>query len=299
VKIAITGASGMIGRRLVRNLLAAGHAITVFSRKAPKVPTAGISIFAWDPVAGPVPLEALRGADAVVHLAGEPVAQRWTAEAKRRIRDSRVVGTRHLVESLAKLNEPPSILVGASAVGYYGSRGDELLREDAPAGSGYLPDVCEAWEHQTVAAETLGIRVARIRIGIVLDRGGGALQQMLPPFRMGVGGRLGDGRQWMSWIHLEDLASMLQYAVENPVRGVWNGVAPLPVTNGDFTRVLAEALHRPAIFPVPRFALKVFFGEMSEVLLASQRVVPAAAIAAGFPYRFPNLGGALRDVLGR
>ena len=141
------------------------------------------------------------------------------------------------------------------------------------------------------------MRVARIRIGIVLDRGGGALQQMLPPFRMGVGGKLGDGRQWMSWIHIEDLATMIQYAVENPVRGVWNGVAPAPLTNADFTQALAQGLHRPTIFPVPKFALKLLFGEMSEILLASQRVVPAAAVAAGFPYRFPELGGALRDVL--
>jgi hypothetical protein len=297
VNLTITGASGLIGRRLIRNLGSAGHKLTVLSRHAGTNVPPNVTVVVWDPMKGPAPEGGLRGADAVIHLAGEPVGQRWSLDVKRRIRDSRVTGTRKLVEALGKMGAPPRILVSASAVGYYGSRGDEVLREDSPPGASYLAEVCEAWEQESAAAAELGIRVVRIRIGIVLDAKGGALQQMLPPFRMGVGGRLGDGRQWMSWIHLEDLAAMFQYAVENPVSGAWNGVAPFPVSNADFTRTLAGALHRPAIFPVPVFALKLLFGEMSEILLGSQRVMPAAAEAAGFRFRFPELSGALKDVL--
>ena len=293
----MTGASGQIGRRLIRNLSSAGHKLTVLSRHAgTHVPT-NVAVAAWDPMKGAAPESGLRGADAVIHLAGEPVAQRWNPEVKRRIRDSRVAGTRNLVATLGRMSEVPRILVSASAVGYYGSRGDEVLREDSGPGNSYLAEVCEAWERETEAASALGIRVVRIRIGIVLDAKGGALRQMLPPFRMGLGGKLGDGRQWMSWIHLEDLAAMFQFALENPVRGAWNGVAPIPVSNADFTRALARTVHRPAIFPVPVFALKLLFGEMSEILLASQRVIPAAAEAAGFRFRFPELGGALANVL--
>ena len=297
MNLTITGASGLIGRKLIRNLGAAGHKLTVLSRHAGTNVPANVTVAAWDPMKGAAPEAGLRAADAVIHLAGEPVAQRWNPEVKRRIRDSRVHGTRNLVETLARMSAPPRILVSASAVGYYGSRGDEVLKEDAPPGEGFLADVCEAWEREVEAAAALGIRVVRIRIGIVLDAKGGALQQMLPPFRMGVGGKLGDGRQWMSWIHLEDLAAMFQFALENPVSGAWNGVAPIAVSNTDFTQALARTLHRPAIFPVPVFALKLMFGEMAEILLASQRVVPAAAEAAGFRFRFPELGGALKNVL--
>jgi len=297
VNLTMTGASGLIGRRLIKNLGGAGHKLTVLSRHAGTNVPPNVTVAVWDPMKGPAPESGLRGADAVIHLAGEPVGQRWSAEAKRRIRDSRVTGTRNLVATLGKMSAPPRILVSASAVGYYGSRGDEVLREDSAPGTSYLAEVCQAWEKEVEAAAALGVRVVRIRIGIVLDAKGGALQRMLPPFRMGVGGRLGDGRQWMSWIHLEDLAAMFQHAVENPVSGAWNGVAPIPVSNADFTRVLAGALHRPAIFPVPAFALRLLFGEMSEILLGSQRVAPAAAEAAGFRFRFPELSGALENVL--
>jgi uncharacterized protein (TIGR01777 family) len=208
------------------------------------------------------------------------------------------VGTRNLVLALAKLRNPPRTLICASAVGYYGSRGDEVLREDSAPADTYLAEVCAAWEKEAVAAGAFGMRVVRVRIGVVLDARGGALQRMLPPFRMGLGGRLGDGKQWMSWIHIADLAAMFQFAVENEVSGALNGVAPIPVTNADFTQTLAGALRRPAIFPVPVFGLKLLFGEMSEILLASQRVLPAAAEAAGFKFRFPELGGALKDLLG-
>jgi uncharacterized protein (TIGR01777 family) len=255
----------------------------------------GLSV--WDPEKGEPPEEALRDVAVVVHLAGENVAQRWTADAKRRIRESRELGTRSLVCALARLARRPSALVCASAVGYYGSRGDATLTETSAPGGGFLPDVCTAWEREAVAAEALGIRVVRVRTGIMLDPRGGAFQRMLQPFRMGVGGRLGDGRQWMPWIHRDDLAELFRFAVEKPVRGALNAVAPNPVTNADFTRELGRAVHRPAIFPAPGFALRLMFGEMSELLLASQRVTPNAAIAAGFTFRHPELGEALADLL--
>jgi hypothetical protein len=299
VNITITGASGLIGRRLLKNLRTAGHGVTVISRHAGTNVPPGVGVVAWDPMRGPAPEDGVRNADAVIHLAGEPVAQRWSVNAKRRIRESRVLGTRNLVQALAKLRNTPQTLICASAVGYYGSRGDEVLREDSAPADSYLAEVCTAWETEALAAEAFGMRVVRVRIGVVLDTRGGALRQMLTPFRLGVGGKLGDGKQWMSWIHLADLAAMFQFAVENPVRGVLNGVAPFPVTNADFTQALAMAVRRPAIFPVPVFALKLLFGEMSEILLASQRVLPAAAEAAGFKWGFPELGGALENLLGR
>jgi uncharacterized protein (TIGR01777 family) len=257
----------------------------------------GVRLSVWDPMKGQPPRESLENANAIIHLAGEPVAQRWTPEVKQRIRDSRVEGTRQLVEALSALPRGPNVLVAASAVGYYGSRGDVLLDESSPPGTGYLAETCVAWEREAQAAKALGMRVAVIRIGMVLDPAGGALARLLLPFRMGAGGRLGSGQQWTAWIHLADLAEQVRFAVDNPVAGVWNGVAPVPVTNREFTRELAREMHRPAIFPVPGLALKAIFGEMSEVLLASQRVAPRAAQAAGFRYRFPQLGAALADLL--
>jgi uncharacterized protein (TIGR01777 family) len=280
MNIAISGASGFIGRQLLKSLATAGHSVHALSRHAPAA-------------------ESLREADVIIHLAGEPVAQRWTAEAKRRIRESRVTGTRSLVEALATLPRRPEALICASAIGYYGSRGDEILTESSAPGSGFLPELCVAWEREAQAAEAFGVRVVRVRTGLVLDAHGGALPRMLPPFRMGVGGRLGSGRQWMSWIHLEDLVGLFQLAVESPVRGPLNGVAPYPVTNSDFTRELARALGRPAVFPIPGFVLRLLFGEMADVLLDSQRVTAAAAEAAGFHFRFPQLDQALASLLRR
>ena len=297
MKITISGASGLIGRRLLKTLAAEGHALHVLSRHAGTNLPGGVRLSSWDPSRGEPPADSLRHADAVIHLAGEPVAQRWNDEVKRRIRESRVAGTRNLVEAMKKLSPPPSILVCASATGYYGSRGDEVLTEASAPGSGYLPDVCVAWESAAREAETLGVRVVTVRTGVVLDTRGGALPRMLPPFRMGVGGRLGSGKQWMSWIHLQDLAAIFHLALDQPLRGPVNGVAPYPVDNAEFTRTLAAALHRPAVFPVPGFALKVLFGEMSEVLLSSQRVSPKAAEAAAFRFRFPQLAPALADLL--
>ena len=297
MKIAISGASGLIGRRLLKNLSAAGHSMHVLSRHAGTNLPPGVKLSTWDPMRALPPDESLREAGAVIHLAGEPVAQRWNADSKRRIRESRVMGTRNLVQAIEKLRNRPEALICASAIGYYGSRGDEILNESSPPAGDYLAEVCQAWEAEAQAAETLGVRVVRIRIGVVLDSRGGALQRMLRPFRMGVGGKLASGRQWMSWIHLEDLAAMFQFALDHPVRGAFNGVAPYPVNNSEFTRTLAQAVHRPAIFPVPAFALKALFGEMSGILLASQRVAPAAAEAAEFRFRFPQLGTALGDLL--
>jgi uncharacterized protein (TIGR01777 family) len=288
----------MVGRRLMKNLAAAGHSLHALSRHAGTNLPAGVKISAWDAVRGEPPADSLRDAGAVVNLAGEPVAQRWNQETKRRIRESRVAGTRNLVGAISKLPRRPEVLVSASAIGYYGSRGDQLLDESAPAASDYLAEVCAAWEKEALAAEALGMRVVRVRIGIVLDPRGGALERMLPPFKMGAGGPMAGGKHWMSWIHAEDLVSLIRFAVENQaVRGALNGVSPNPVDNAGFTRALGQAVHRPAIVPMPGFVLKTMFGEMSGVLLASQRVVPKAALAAGFQFRFPQLDAALADLL--
>ena len=298
MNITLSGASGFIGRRLLKVLSGAGHSLHVLSRHAGTNLPNGVRLSVWDPVQGPPPPESLESADVVLHLAGEPVAQRWTAEAKRRIRESRVTGTHHLVAGLSALPRKPRALICASAIGYYGDRGEEVLDESSVSGAGFLPEVCVAWEREAQAAEALSVRVVRIRIGLVLDPRGGALQRMLAPFRFGAGGRLASGRQWMSWIHLSDLADLFRFAAENPVQGVLNGVAPEPVRNVDFTGRLAGALKRPAIFPVPALALKLMFGEMAQVLLESQRVTPRAVGAAGFRFGYPELGPALADLLG-
>jgi uncharacterized protein (TIGR01777 family) len=297
LKITISGASGFIGRRLLKSLGNDGHTLQVLSRHAGTNMPGNVKVWAWDPSKAEPPAEALRDADAVIHLAGESVAQRWNEASKRRIRESRVAGTRNLVQALGRLGKAPDTLICASATGYYGSRGDEMLTEQSAAGSGYLAEVCQAWESEAAKAGPLGMRVVRVRTGVVLDSRGGAMQRMLPPFRMGVGGRLGDGKQWMSWIHLDDLVGLFRFALESQISGPVNGVAPYPVVNADFTRTLAAAVHRPAIFPVPAFALRVLFGEMSDVLLGSQRVLPKAAEKAGYLFRFPQLAPALADVL--
>lgn len=278
MRVAITGASGLVGSALSRLLREEGREPVALSRR-------------------PEPA-ALANADAVVHLAGEPVAQRWTREAKTRIRDSRVEGTRHLVQVLQSLDRKPRVLVSASAIGYYGHRGGEILSETAEPGEGFLPETSVAWEREARRAGEHGIRVVCVRIGIVLSKDGGALAKMLPPFKMGVGGRLGDGRQWMSWIHLRDLVRLMVWAIEREdVPGTLNGTAPESVTNAQFTRVLAAVLRRPALFPVPEFALKLLFGEMARVLFESQRVQPEAAQRKGFQFEFPSLEPALRDLL--
>ncbi|HZT30006.1 MAG TPA: TIGR01777 family oxidoreductase [Bryobacteraceae bacterium] len=297
MKITITGASGFIGRRLMKTLVADDHELHVLSRHAGTNLPAGVQLSVWDSTRGQPPEESLRGAGAIIHLAGENVAQRWTDAAKQKIRSSRIDGTRFLVQALSTLSERPQALVCASAIGIYGDRGEEVLTEASAPGSGFLSEVCQDWEKQVDLAEALGIRVVKLRIGVVLGANGGALAKMLPAFRAGVGGRLGSGKQWMSWIHLEDLAELIRYAALNPLRGAVNAVAPNPVTNADFTRALASAVHRPALFPVPGFAVRALFGEMSQVMLASQRVLPRAAEAAGFGFRYPRIEEALRSAI--
>ena len=292
----LTGATGFIGNRLIAQLLQRQHTVGYFTRKVRPSPLRQVGQYFWD-FSGAPAAEPFRDVDIVVHLAGEPVAHRWTPEVKRRIRDSRVEGTRSLVNTMSRLPKPPAVLICASAIGLYGDRGDEQLTEASAPGTGFLPEVCQEWEAEANRAERAGIQVVNFRIGIVLGPEGGALKQMLLPFKLGAGGVIADGQQWMSWIHVDDLVSLLVYSAENMVVGPVNATAPNPVRNAEFTRSLAAAVHRPAIFPVPGFALKLLFGEMAEVLLGSQRVLPTAAQAAGFEFAYPTLGGALKQLL--
>lgn len=298
MRVTVTGGTGFVGSRLVRQLLSMGSRVSLLTRALRSGLPGGVSPYVWDSQKEEAPAEGLAGSNMVVNLLGEPVAQRWSPEIKRRIRDSRVVSTRNLIAAIARMEKRPELLVSASAIGYYGSRGDEVLDEDAAPGEGFLAETSRDWEREAVAAEELGVRVLRIRIGIVLGPDGGALQRMLPPFRAGLGGPLGGGGQWMSWIHLEDLVGMILFASRYPhIRGVWNGVAPNPVTNREFTDTLARILKRPALFRVPEFALRLLFAEGTDALLSSQRVKPQAAEAAGFRYQYAGLHAALRQVL--
>jgi uncharacterized protein (TIGR01777 family) len=259
-----------------------------------------VELARWDPLAEPAPAQALAGRDAVVHLAGESVAQRWSESAKRAIRDSRVLGTRHLVEGLAATadGERPRTLVCSSATGYYGPSGEEPLDEDAPAGSDFLAGVCVEWESQAKQAQALGVRVASLRTGVVLDRSGGALARMLPAFRLGGGGPVASGRQFMPWIHHEDLVSLMLAALRDErYEGAINATAPNPVTNREFARTLGRVLRRPALLPLPGLALRTIFGEMSEILTTGARAMPAKALVLGFSFAHPQLEDALRSTL--
>ncbi len=293
----ITGATGFIGSRLC-GLIQAHNVLTRRPEDAPPE-LSQAACFRWDPEAEPPPAEAFAGCDAVFHLAGEPVAEgRWTPEKKARIRDSRTLGTQHLVAALQALENPPPVLVAASAVGYYGTRGDEVLSEQSSPGTGFLADVCREWEAAARQAEEFGVRVVTIRIGLVLGGQGGALARMLPLFKLGAGGPLGNGRQWMPWIELEDLARLFVFAAnDESMQGPVNGAAPYPVRNRDFTRELGRAVKRAAILPAPAFALRLALGEFAEVLLASQRAVPQAATNAGFEFRHKTLDAALTHIL--
>lgn len=297
MKCVVSGGTGFIGKRLVDRLLKNGHEVSVWSRKPGSESGGAVRWFVWDPLKGEPPEESLNETDAVFHLAGEPVVQRWNEAAKQRIHDSRVLGTRRLVDAIKRVPRKPRVLVCASAVGYYGDRGDEVLTEASRPGTGFLADVCRQWEAEATRAEELGLRVAKLRIGFVLGKDGGALGQMLPVFRAFIGGRLGSGKQWMPWIHVADVVQMFIYAAESGISGVWNATSPNPVTNAEFTRELGAVLHRPAIFSVPRFALGLAFGEFGPHMLDSARAMPDGAFKAGYDFRYPELGPALRNLL--
>jgi hypothetical protein len=298
MKCVISGGTGFIGRRIVDRLLREGHYVGVWSRKPGKEKRTAVASFSWDPLREEPPAESLNTMDAVIHLAGEPVAQRWNDEVKQRIRDSRVLGTRRLVDAIGRVQHKPNVLVCASAIGWYGDRGDEVLTESSTPGSGFLADTCRAWEAEADRAAEFGLRVVKLRIGFVLGTDGGALARMVPAFRAFAGGRLGSGKQWMPWIHVSDVAEMFVHVAENGISGAWNATAPNPVTNVEFTREMGKAMHRPALLPVPPFALKLAFGEMGQHMLDSARVIPDAALKAGFKFQYPELGPALRDLLG-
>ncbi len=301
MRVIVTGSTGLVGRALVRSLLADGHEVTRLVRgDAQGFRAPGTAAVHWDPERGEIDAPALEGHDAAVHLAGENVGEgRWDDEKKRRILESRVKGTTLLASALAGLSAKPKVLVSASATGYYGDRGDEILREESASGSDFLSEVCREWEKGTLQASQAGVRVVHLRIGVVLDGEGGALQKMLTPFKLGVGGKIGSGSQYMNWITLEDLIGVIRRAVEDEsLRGPVNTVAPQQVTNAEFTKALGHALGRPTIFAVPAFAARLAFGEMADALLmASTRVEPARLKEAGFQFKHPEIEGALRSVL--
>jgi uncharacterized protein (TIGR01777 family) len=296
--VAVTGATGLIGTALVTRLRASGYAVRRLLRSPHG---AGPGDVVWDPTRGVLPPMALDGVDAIVHLAGEPVAHRWTAERKRAIRESRVRSTELLAEAVRALGRKPRVLLAGSAVGYYGDRGDELLDETSTPGSDFLARTCVDWEHATAPAADAGVRVVLLRTGIVLSPGGGALARLLPIFRLGGGGPIGSGKQWMSWIGLGDHVRAVQHAlVTESMRGPVNLTAPNPVTNADFATTLGRVLTRPALVPVPAFALELLYGEMARAtLLAGQRALPKSLIANQFEFGQPTLEGALRAELNR
>jgi hypothetical protein len=293
----VTGATGFIGRRLVRELLSGGHRVNYLGRKRSKELDSRAAFHCWNP-GEPPPLNSVPRVDAVVHLAGEPIAQRWTEEVKRRIYDSRIGGTRSLVSAISDLKHKPAVLICASAIGYYGDRGDEILTEHSAPGNGFLAELCKQWEQEAAKAQEFGLRVVSVRIAAVLGREGGALPKMLTPFRLALGGKLDGGRQWMAWVHIDDLVRLLMFAAENnPVQGPLNGASPGPVTNSEFTKVLAAVLRRPAPWTVPKFALKLAMGEMADALFDSARVIPAATEQAGFRFGYRDLRDALEHLL--
>ena len=299
MKALVTGATGFVGPRLLRLL----DSPVIVSRSPEKARRAvgnlAGPIFRWDPMREPLPAEALEGVDVIYHLAGESVAEgRWTAAQKARIRESRVIGTRHLVQGIKQVDRKPSVLVSASAVGYYGNRGDEELTESAAPADDFLAEVCVAWEREAMAAEQLGVRTVTARTGIVLGAGGGALAKMLTPFKLGAGGPLGNGKQWMPWVHVADLARLYVHAADTPsINGPMNAVAPNPVRNSEFTKALGRQLHRPAFMPAPYLGLRLLFGEFAQVLFASQRVIPRVALETGFVFQYPDIASALREIL--
>jgi uncharacterized protein (TIGR01777 family) len=299
-RVTLTGATGLLGTRLVHALRERGDEVTVLSRNPDKARQAlGVEAHRWDPAAGPAPAEALAGRDAVVHLAGENVAQRWNDESKRRIRDSRELGTRNLVAGLRAAEPRPAALISSSAVGYYGPHGDEPLPEDTPPGDDFLARVCVVWEREAQAAEALGLRVVLVRTGVVLDKDGGALGKMLPFFKAGIGGPVAGGRQLMPWVHADDVAGIYLRAIDDASwSGPVNATAPTPVTNKAFSKALGRALKRPAIAPVPAFAIQILYGDMSEIVTKGQNAVPTRTLELGYRHVHPDLDEALRSAVG-
>jgi uncharacterized protein len=304
MKILITGSTGLVGTALTQDLQRAGHTVCRLVRPGTTTqaasPSHGFDVN-WNPATGELGGAAV-GADAVVNLAGASIADgRWTAQRKALLRSSRVDTTRALVQALAKMSARPRVLVSASATGIYGNRGDETLTEASQSGNDFLSELAKEWESEAIKAEALGIRVVRARFGVILSKHGGALPQMMRPFQFGVGGKIGTGKQWLSWITLDDTVGILQLALENAnVTGPLNVVSPRPVTNAAFTKILAAALHRPALFPAPAFALRLILGEMADsLLLSSQRVQPAQLQKLNHPFLHPDLASALKGVLGR
>ena len=312
MRVTVTGATGLIGRRVVTALLKRGDAVTVLSRNSESAKaslkgahstaaqTASLGAASWDPSGEPAPRAALAGADAVVHLAGENVAQRWTDTARRAIRESRVLGTRNLalgIEALAE-TERPKVLVSGSAIGYYGAHGDEPIDEESPAGEDFLAQTCVQWEAEAETVARLGVRVVKVRTGVVLDREGGALGKMLPPFKLGVGGPVASGRQYISWIHTDDVVGIVLAAIDGEQwRGAVNATAPEPQRNRDFSKALGRALRRPSLLPVPGVALRLMYGDMAQVVTEGARVLPAKALVLGYEFRHPQLDEALRAAL--
>jgi len=296
MRLVVTGATGFIGTALCAGLLERGHALTLLTRGAPRDANTGTKRWLhWTPGTLREWDSALDGADGVINLAGEPIAQKkWTYTQRRRIERSRIDATHSLVQACATAKPRPKFLINASAVGYYGARGDEIITEEAPPGDDFLSVLCQNWEAEAKKAEELGLRVVRLRTGVVLGSGGGALAKMAEPFRFFVGGPLGSGQQWISWIQLEDLVRLIFEAVNNPLaQGPLNATAPHPVRNKEFTHTLGKVMHRPSWIPVPGFALKLALGDMADMLLTGQRVVPAAAEKLGFQFRYPDLQQAL------
>jgi uncharacterized protein (TIGR01777 family) len=297
MKLLVAGASGFIGSVLCARLLDKGHTLTLLTRSAPRDTSTGTKRWLhWTPDMVGEWESALEGAEGVINLAGEPIAaKRWTHNQKRRLRLSRIDTTNSLVRAIAKAKQKPAFLINASAVGYYGPRGEETINEAAEAGTDFLGELCREWEEEAAKAEKLGPRVIRLRTGIVLGRGGGALAKMVPPFKFFIGGPLGSGRQWMSWIHMEDQVGLVLYLTENPqASGPINATAPNPVTMKEFCRTLGKVMGRPSWAPVPAFALRIMLGEMADMLLTGQRVIPAAAQKLGYQFRYPSLESALQ-----
>ncbi len=302
MKILVSGSGGLVGSALLPALTEAGHQVTRLVRRQSTALPAEDSTILWDPNRGELDAGQLEGIESVVHLAGENIAaRRWTPEQKAKIRDSRIQGTALLCERLASLGQPPTTLVAASAIGYYGDRGDQLLNEDSSSGNDFLSEVCRHWEAASIPAANKGIRVVHLRLGLVLSPRGGALAKMLPPFRLGGGGKIGHGRQYMSWISLDDAVGAIRHALtHSELSGPVNGVAPHTATNLEFTKTLGKVLSRPTLFPMPAFAARLAFGEMADaLLLASTRVEPRRLTATGYSFQFPALEGALRHLLGK